>query len=151
MITVTALCPVAFDPVPALEQPAEAGVVGVLLVEPADGRRFGLVQTDLLEALTFLGAGRQVIDERAVLSLEQYDTDLPGRVLLQLRVGSAGEEIASWACERTQLLIDARRCWAVVQDAACAWGHDLLLHDLHDLDGAWNRHFEAAQHLSVSV
>ena len=66
MITVTALCPVAFDPVPALEQPAEAGVVGVLLVEPADGRRFGLVQTDLLEALTFLGAGRQVIDERAV-------------------------------------------------------------------------------------
>ena len=75
MITVTALCPVNFAAAPARHLPAEAGLAGVLLVDTKDGRRFGLVQEHLLETLTFLAAGRQVIDEHDVLSLDQYDTD----------------------------------------------------------------------------
>ena len=151
MITVTALCPANFAAVPAQHLPAEAGVAGVLLVDTKDGRRFGLVQAHLLEALTFLAAGRQVIDEHDVLSLDQYDTDHDDLVSFQLRIGSRGEEVASWACRRRLLLQDVRRCWAIVEDAAFAWGDEQLLHDLHDPGGAWSRHLDAAQQLEVSV
>ena len=151
MMTVTALCPTLLDAVPAMQLPAEAGVAGVLLVELDDGRRIGLVQEHLLEALTFIGAGRQVIDEHDVVSLEQYDTDQSDQVLLQLRVGAAGDEIASWVCDRAALFTDLRRCWALVEDAAYAWGDTQLLNDLHDLGGAWSRNLQAAQQHTVSV
>lgn len=59
------------------------------------GHRFGLVQEHLLEALTFLAAGRQVIDEYDVLSLDQYDADHDDLVSFQLRIGSRGEEVAA--------------------------------------------------------
>lgn len=151
MITVTALCPVNFAAEPAQHLPAEAGVAGVLLVDPGDGRRFGLVQEHLLEALTFVAAGRQVIDEHDVLSLDQYDTDDDDLVSFQLRIGADGEEVAAWLASRRQPLDDVRRCWALVEDAAFAWGDAQLLHDLHEPGGAWSRHLDAAQHLEVSV
>jgi hypothetical protein len=150
MITVTALCPVSFAAMPREQLPAEAGVAGVLLVDPGDSRRFGLVQEHLLEALVFVAAGRAVIDERDVLSLDQFDT-ADDRVSLLLRMGSRGSEVASWSTSRRQLLTEVRRCWAIVEDAAFAWGDDQLLHDLHHPGGAWSRHLQAAQHLDVSV
>ncbi len=146
MITVTALSPVIFAAVPGQRLPAEAGVTGVLLVDTGDGRRFGLVQEDLLEALT---AGRQVIDEHEVLSLDQYGADQAELVSFQLRTGSGGEEVAWWTGSRRQLLHDLRRCWAIVEDAAFAWGDAQLLHDLHNPGGAWSRHRYAARHLAV--
>jgi hypothetical protein len=149
MITVTALCPVTFAAGPAQQLPAEAGVTGVLFVDAGDGRRFGLVQEDLLEALTFVAAGRQVIDEHEVLSLDQYGPDQAGLVSFQVRIGSDGEEVASWTGGRRELLHDVRRCWAIVEDAAFAWGDAQLLHDLHDPGGAWSRHLYAARHLAV--
>ena len=151
MITVTALCPVTFAAVPTQHLPTEAGVAGVLLVDPGDGRRFGLVQEHLLEALTFVVAGRHVIDEHDVLSLDQYDTDHDDQVSFQLRIGSHGEEVAAWLGSRRQLLDDVRRCWAIIEDAAFAWGDAQLLYDLHEPGGAWSRHLNAAQHLEVSV
>jgi hypothetical protein len=149
MITVTALCPVTFAAVPAQQLPAEAGVTGVLLVDTGDGRRFGLVQEDLLEAMTFVAAGKQVIDEHEVLSLDQYGTDQAELVSFQVRIGSDGEEVASWTGGRQELLHDVRRCWAIVEDAAFAWGDAQLLHDLHEPGGAWSRHLHAARHLAV--
>ncbi len=140
MITVTALRPVNFTAVPTQHLPAEGGVAGVLIVDTKDGRRFGLVHEHLLEALTFVAGGRHVIDEHDVLSLDQYDTDDDDRVSFQLRIGSRGEEVASWLGSRRQLLQDVRRCWAIIEDAAVAWGDAQLLHDLHDPGGAWSRH-----------
>lgn len=151
MITVTALCPVTFAAVPRQHLPAEAGVTGVLFVDTGDGRRFGLVQVDLLEALTFVAAGRQVIDEHGVLSLDQYGTGRAGLVSFQLRIGSDGEEVASWTSSRRRLLEDVRRCWAIVEDAAFAWGDAQLLYALGDPGGTWSRHLYAAQHLAVST
>lgn len=151
MITVTPLCPVGWEAVLAAQLPAEGGVAGVLLVDTADGRRFALVQEDLLEALVFLAAGSAVIDEHDVVSLDQFDTDHADQVTLQLRIGSRGEEVASWRASREELRQSIRRCWAVVMDAAYAWGDAQLHFDLHDPGGAWNRHLLAAQRLDVSV
>ena len=151
MITVTALVPSFFKAVPREHLPAESGVAGVLLVETGDGRRLGLVQEQLLEALVFVAAGRAVIDERDVLSLDQFESDAPDLVALQLRIGARGREVAAWCCSRQQLLRDVRRCWALVEDAAFAWGDAQLLYDLHDPGGAWSRHLDAAQHLGVSL
>lgn len=144
LINVTALSPYCFEGVPAAQLPAEGGVAGVLLVDTDDGRRFGLVQEDLLEALIFLAAGSAVIDEHDVLSFDQFDAD-DGQLSLQLRVGSRGEEIASWVCNRQQLQHSIRRCWAVVEDASYAWGDAQLQFDLHDPGGKWTRHMLAAQ------
>lgn len=151
MITVTALCPVGWEAVPAAQLPAEGGVAGMLLVDTGDGRRFGLVQEDLLEALVFLAAGSAVIDEYEVVSLDQFDTDNDDQVSLQLRIGSRGEEIASWCCNRQELQRSIRRCWAIVEDASFAWGDAQLHFDLHDPGGAWTRHLLAAQRVDVSV
>lgn len=71
-------------------------------------------------ALTFVAAGRQVIDEHDVLSLEQYDTDPDDLVLFQLRIGSHGEEVTSWLSSCRQLLDEVRRRWATAKDAAFA-------------------------------
>lgn len=57
-----------------------------------------------------MSAGRQVIDEHDVLSLDQYDTDHGDIVSFQLRIGSRGEEVAAWLGSRSQLLQDVRRC-----------------------------------------
>ena len=82
MITVTALSLVTFAAVPSQHLPAEASVAGVLFVDTGDRRQFGLVHEDLLEALTYVAAGRQVIDEHDVLSLDQYDTSHDGAGVL---------------------------------------------------------------------
>lgn len=151
MITVTALDPTTCPGEPALDLPTVASVAGLLRVRAGDGRRFSLVQDDLLESLVFLAAGSAVTDEEDVLSLDQFPAADGERIELQLRVGLAGEEIAAWPATRTEIRDDIRLAWALVEDAAYSWGDSQLLYDLHDPGGKWTHHLQTARRADVSV